>query len=54
MHERLMDRWMETMLSYNESDVKCIYYLSMEFLTWPTTIEQSSQRLPGAGGRALS
>ena len=44
LRERLMERWMETMLSYDEFDAKCIYYLSMEFLTRPTTIEQSSQR----------
>ena len=33
VREHLMKRWMETMRSYHESDAKCIFYLSMEFLT---------------------
>ncbi len=33
VRERLIERWMETMRSYYESDAKRIYYLSMEFLT---------------------
>ncbi len=33
VRERLMDRWVETMRSYYESDAKRVYYLSMEFLT---------------------
>lgn len=33
VRERLMERWMEIMRSYYESDAKCIYYLSREFLT---------------------
>ncbi len=33
VRERLIERWMETMRSYYESDVKRVYYLSMEFLT---------------------
>ncbi len=32
VRERLIERWMETMRSYYESDVKRVYYLSMEFL----------------------
>ena len=30
--ERLMERWMATMRSYYEQDVKRVYYLSLEFL----------------------
>ncbi len=33
VRERLIERWMETMRSYYESDAKRVYYLSMEFLT---------------------
>jgi starch phosphorylase len=33
VRERLIELWMETMRSYYESDVKRVYYLSMEFLT---------------------
>ncbi len=33
VRERLIERWMETMRSYYRSDVKRVYYLSMEFLT---------------------
>src|SRR5512139_378253 len=33
VRERLIERWMETMRSYYESDSKRVYYLSMEFLT---------------------
>jgi starch phosphorylase len=33
VRERLIERWMATMRSYYESDVKRVYYLSMEFLT---------------------
>jgi len=33
VRERLIERWMETMRSYYESDVKRVYYLSLEFLT---------------------
>jgi glycogen phosphorylase len=33
VRERLIERWMETMRSYYQSDVKRVYYLSMEFLT---------------------
>ena len=33
VRERLIERWMETMRSYYDSDVKRVYYLSMEFLT---------------------
>src|SRR5512147_1094378 len=33
VRERLMERWMETMRSYYDSDAKRVYYLSMEFLT---------------------
>ena len=32
VRERLIERWMETMRSYYESDSKRVYYLSMEFL----------------------
>jgi len=32
VRERLIERWMETMRSYYESDAKRVYYLSMEFL----------------------
>jgi starch phosphorylase len=33
VRERLIERWMETMRSYYQSDAKRVYYLSMEFLT---------------------
>jgi starch phosphorylase len=33
VRERLIERWMETMRSYYESDTKRVYYLSLEFLT---------------------
>src|SRR5438105_8623606 len=33
VRERLIERWMETMRSYYHSDVKRVYYLSLEFLT---------------------
>src|SRR5208337_2121956 len=33
VRERLIERWMETMRSYYESNSKRVYYLSMEFLT---------------------
>jgi hypothetical protein len=33
VRERLIERWMETMRSYYNSDVKRVYYLSLEFLT---------------------
>jgi len=33
VRERLIERWMETMRSYYESDAKRVYYLSLEFLT---------------------
>jgi len=33
VRERLIERWMETMRSYYNSDAKRVYYLSMEFLT---------------------
>ena len=33
VRERLIERWMETMRSYYDSDVKRVYYLSLEFLT---------------------
>ena len=33
VRERLVERWMETMRSYYDLDVKRVYYLSMEFLT---------------------
>ena len=33
VRERLIERWMETMRSYYETDAKRVYYLSMEFLT---------------------
>jgi len=33
VRERLIERWMETMRSYYESDAKRVYYFSMEFLT---------------------
>lgn len=33
VRERLIERWMETMRSYYESDSKRVYYLSLEFLT---------------------
>jgi glycogen phosphorylase len=33
VRERLIERWMETMRSYYNADVKRVYYLSMEFLT---------------------
>jgi len=32
VRERLIERWMETMRSYYETDAKRVYYLSMEFL----------------------
>jgi glycogen phosphorylase len=32
VRERLIERWMETMRSYYESDSKRVYYLSLEFL----------------------
>src|SRR5512147_273201 len=32
VRERLIERWMETMRSYYQSDSKRVYYLSMEFL----------------------
>jgi len=32
VRERLIERWMETMRSYYNKDVKRVYYLSMEFL----------------------
>ena len=31
VRERLIERWMETMRSYYESDAKRVYYLSLEF-----------------------
>jgi starch phosphorylase len=33
VRERLIERWMETMRSYYNTDAKRVYYLSMEFLT---------------------
>jgi starch phosphorylase len=33
VRERLIERWMETMRSYYDSDAKRVYYLSLEFLT---------------------
>jgi starch phosphorylase len=33
VRERLIERWMETMRSYYDTDAKRVYYLSMEFLT---------------------
>jgi len=33
VRDRLMERWIETMRSYYETDSKRVYYLSMEFLT---------------------
>jgi len=33
VRERLIERWMETMRSYYDSDAKRVYYFSMEFLT---------------------
>jgi starch phosphorylase len=32
VRDHLIDRWMETMRSYYDNDVKRVYYLSMEFL----------------------
>ena len=32
VRDRLIDRWMETMRSYYDNDVKRVYYFSMEFL----------------------
>ncbi|MFA5073994.1 MAG: glycogen/starch/alpha-glucan phosphorylase [Nitrospirota bacterium] len=33
VRERLIERWMQTMRSYYQSDAKRVYYFSMEFLT---------------------
>jgi glycogen phosphorylase len=33
VREQLIERWMETMRSYYDTDAKRVYYLSMEFLT---------------------
>ncbi|HEX9020501.1 MAG TPA: glycogen/starch/alpha-glucan phosphorylase [Nitrospirota bacterium] len=33
VRERLIERWMETMRSYYQTDAKRVYYLSLEFLT---------------------
>jgi len=38
VRERLIGRWMETMRSYYEQDVKRVYYLSMEFLIGRTML----------------
>jgi len=33
MRDRLVQRWLATQRTYRERDVKCVYYLSSEFLT---------------------
>ncbi len=38
VRERLIGRWMETMRSYYDQDVKRVYYLSMEFLIGRTLL----------------